>query len=607
MTTQLSEHLLVYHGPVNVGVIANGDSFMLIDFGPQETMDALRRNGIGRVDLVTFTHHHRDQACGAWRARDDGSRIGVPEAERQLFDDVESYWDDPVNRWHLYGFHPHHLTLAEPLGVDEIYADGDRIPWGEASIRVVSTPGHTDGSLSYLVDVDGRRTAFVGDLIHDGGRIWDIHSLQKGKGTTDYHGFMGSRSEVVDSLRRLQGSGIDRFVPSHGAIIEEPGKASELLINRLRACYDCYASTSSLRFYFPQLFEGYESGEGILPIGRTLKVPAFLRHMGTTWLLISRDGASFVMDCGDTKVLDGLRQMEERGEIRGVEGLWITHYHDDHVDAIPDAKRELNCQVIAEDHVADVVEEPRSWRLPCISPVQVALDRRTGDGESWRWHEFKMTSFHLPGQTLYSGGLLVEGRGRRMLFSGDSFTPGGIDDHCCENRNILGKGIGYDRCLAVLKRTKPDMIFNSHVDVGFRFGAEDLDLIGRNLEHRLELFSSVLPWNDPNFGIDENWVRCVPYEQVARAGDAVTVYAAITNHSEERRRARTRVHLPGSWSGSSLTPYVTRELLPGRESFLRVRFEVPISAVPGRYVLPVDLGLDALSLPQFSETIVEVV
>jgi glyoxylase-like metal-dependent hydrolase (beta-lactamase superfamily II) len=607
MLTRLSEHLSVYHGPVNVGLIASGGSHMLIDFGPGETMDALRKDGVGSVDLVAFTHHHRDQGCGAWRAREDGARIGVPEGERWLFDGVETYWADPANRWHLYGFHPHHLTLAEPLEVDDTYADGDVITWGEAEISVISTPGHTDGSISYVVDVDGSRTAFCGDLIYDGGRIWDVHSLQKGKGTTDYHGFMGSRDEVADSLRRLQGAEVDRLVPSHGPIVEEPGKAIDLLTERLNACYDAYASTSSLRYYFPQLFEGYESGDGILPIGRTLEVPPFLRHIGTTWLLISSDGASFAMDCGDAKVLDELREMEARGEIRGVEALWITHYHDDHVDTVPEAKRELGCQVIAEDHVADVVEEPGSWRLPCISPAQVDVDRRTKDGESWEWHEFRMTSLHLPGQTLYSGGLLVEGRGRRMLFSGDSFTPGGIDDHCCGNRNIMGKGIGYDRCLAALERTVPDIVFNSHVNVGFRFGHEDLALIGRNLQRRLDLFRGLLPWDDPNYGIDENWARCFPYEQTARAGEAATTYIVVTNHSQGARKTSTRLHLPSRWSGPRVTPWVTGVLAPGRESFLRVRFDVPHSLLPGRYILPVDLDLGGLYLPQLAETVVEVV
>ena len=44
-----------------------------------------------------------------------------------------------------------------------------------------------------------------------------------------------------------------------------------------------------------------------------------------------------------------------------------------------------------------------------ISPSVAPVDHRTGDAESWRWHEFTLTAYHFGGQTLYHGGLLVEG------------------------------------------------------------------------------------------------------------------------------------------------------------------------------------------------------
>ena len=45
---------------------------------------------------------------------------------------------------------------------------------------MLDTPGHTDGSLSYLVEVDGKRVVFCGDAIYDEGQVWDLYSLQKG-------------------------------------------------------------------------------------------------------------------------------------------------------------------------------------------------------------------------------------------------------------------------------------------------------------------------------------------------------------------------------------------------------------------------------------------
>ena len=55
--------------------------------------------------------------------------------------------------------------------VTDTYAEGAQIEWGPASLTVLETPGHTDGSVTYLVDVDGERFAFSGDLIYDEGKF----------------------------------------------------------------------------------------------------------------------------------------------------------------------------------------------------------------------------------------------------------------------------------------------------------------------------------------------------------------------------------------------------------------------------------------------------
>ncbi|MGQ9515002.1 MAG: MBL fold metallo-hydrolase [Thermoproteota archaeon] len=209
-------------------------------------------------------------------------RIGVPESERKRFEDVASYWNDPSHRWHIYNFHPHHLMLSDPVPVHETYRDGDVIEWGGVRISVMSTPGHTDGSVSYLVDADGIRVAFCGDLIHEGGRLLDLYSLQKGSATMDYHGFLGARSQLFRSFRKIMEARPSVLVPSHGSLIFHPECAIDTLISRISSCYDRYASISALRFYFPELFSEYENNPNMMPIRSCKQVPEFLHHFGTT-------------------------------------------------------------------------------------------------------------------------------------------------------------------------------------------------------------------------------------------------------------------------------------------------------------------------------------
>jgi len=84
-----------------------------------------------------------------------------------------------------------------------------------------------------------------------------------------------------------------------------------------------------------------------------------------------------------------------------------------------------------------------------------------------------------------------------MLFVGDSFTPGGIDDYCAQNRNWLGKDVGFDRCVALIERLRPTHIFNCHVDVAFDFTPEQCRFMHDNLAQREQLFGQLFPWTTP--------------------------------------------------------------------------------------------------------------
>ena len=179
--SQLGNQIFIHHGSINVGILRDDNRALLIDCGDGSVRSTLNALGITTVDTVLFTHHHRDQASGIGVVASEDTRIGVPVQERQWFESVETFWNDPQMRWHLYNYHPHNLMLTESLPVTDIYADGDSIQWRNARIRVIDTPGHTDGSISYTVEVDGLCFAFCGDLIYDMGQIWELYSLQKGE------------------------------------------------------------------------------------------------------------------------------------------------------------------------------------------------------------------------------------------------------------------------------------------------------------------------------------------------------------------------------------------------------------------------------------------
>jgi len=617
--SQLSEHLFVHHGCVNVGILRDGERALLIDCGNGDVRSTLDALGITSVDTVLFTHHHRDGASGiasliALECKNSAfttaaelpysqTRIGVPAQERPWFEKVETFWNDSKMRWHLYNYHPHNLMLAESIPVTDAYAEGDQIQWGEARISVLDTPGHTDGSVSYLVEVDGGRFAFCGDTIYDEGQIWDLYSLQKGDGTTDYHGFLGDRKRLGQSLEKLRLASPDALIPSHGNMMRHPARAIDTLRDRIDQCYDQYVAISALRYYFPQLFTAFEGRAGHMPIRGGKEVPEFLRHYGTTWLIISQNKEAFVMDCGSPGILKQIQQLRERGEISGATEFWVTHYHDDHVNTIPEFQEIFPCQTLTDVVVAEVIENPRGFRIPCISPSVARIDRRTRNGESWTWNEFKMTAYHFPGQTYYHGGLLVEGRGVRMFFSGDSFTMAGIDDYCSGNRNLLGEGVGYDRCLALMVELKPTHIFNCHVNCAFDFTDDEIRWMRANLAEREKLYTELFPWDHANYGMDEHWVRPYPYEQDVAPGETVNLRVDFTNHSSQAKTASCRPVLPESWGVH--TPERSVTIPPKRDGHITFSIPIPphVADESKRLPIPVEVTYDGRPLGQFREAI----
>ena len=119
---------------------------------------------------------------------------------------------------------------------------------------------------------------------------------------------------------------------------------------------------------------------------------------------------------GDTLLVDAAgdapRLLELVGDGRLV-GVFETHSHWDHVQALPEVVRATGAPVVA--HLADAPELP------------VPADRLVDDGDEIEVGQARFTVVHLLGHTPGSIALLYEGDPERPhVFSGDSLFPGGV-------------------------------------------------------------------------------------------------------------------------------------------------------------------------------------
>ena len=615
-SVRISEHVFVLPGAVNTGVLISEGYALLLDCCDTVTPERLSEMGAHTVEMILCTQHRRPNVAGAYAYVSAGAQLVVPKDEKHLFDAVETYWEAPVNRWHLYHHQPGPQVLPRSIDVSRSVSEGDVVEWRGFRIAVLDTPGATDGSVSYVLAADDASVCFCGDALCGPGKIPDLYSLQKGtEGLLDYHGFIGNRAKLVPSLRKLSDCSAGILVPSQGEPIRDPLAAVSLVIDRLDALWRNYAAISSLRYYFPAFMPAVQDDPERMSPAKTMDLPDFVRRVAvTSFAVVSEDGSALVTDCMG-EALHTIRTWLEEGVIKTVEACWVTHYHDDHVDQLADLVEECGCEIVADQHVAQIIEKPSAYFLPCISPNSVHVDRTTRDRESWKWHEFELTAFHLPGQTFYHGGLLVERGDCKVLFAGDSGSPTGIDDHCCGNRNFLGKGKGFRKWIDLLRDYRPDFILNSHQDRPFWYTDDQLDHMEMILEKREDIFRDILPWEHHDFGADENWVRAYPFEQCVEPGSACRIDLEFTNHGSEEACAGVEPVLPEGWTWgaksaelrvppeTSGTRQVECENPDGAVSFV---IAVPEGVASGRYVVPFRVTWRDRYLGQFRHAVIVV-
>ena len=614
---KLAANLYMLEGAVNTGVLVHKEKALLFDCCDSVTPARLRSLGVNSVNMICCTQHRRPNVCGAYAFVENGAGIVAPAAERHLFEDVDAYWSDWRKRWHLYDMRPRPQVLVRPLRVSRGVSNGDTIEWEGYKIHVIETPGATDGSVSYLVEAGGTKACFSGDVLCGTGQVWDLYSMQEGFGAVgDYHGFMGSRAKVIASLRKLSSCGAQLLVPSHGAPIRDVAEATQSLDRRLNEVWRNYTAISALNHYFPTLFDELKDDPMRMAPARTMDLPNWIRRVGwTSFAVVSETGAAFLVDCGAEGVVDTLRKWIDEKTIASVEGCWVTHYHDDHVDALQSALLAFGCPITTDRHLAEIVEQPSWFFLPCISPHGTPVARATKDRDTWSWHEFRFTAYHFPGQTLYHSGLLVEGHGGKPFFAGDSFSPTGLDDYTCGNRMFLGAGRGFRRCIGLLREIQPDYILNQHQERAFAFTNDELDYMERLLAERERLIAEMTPWEDPNFAIDEWWMRTYPYQQDTCAGSVIAIDVEFTNHGTNEARVDVEPVLPAGWRWNrkrgtrSLrippkTDGIAAPFGPQPDRAARVWIEVAEGASPGRYVVPLRATWNGHYLGQFRHALV---
>jgi glyoxylase-like metal-dependent hydrolase (beta-lactamase superfamily II) len=607
-SVNITRSVTVHRGAVN-GVSVERDGKNLVIYGDPYS-------DIKKSEMILFTHFRRDVVWAGKDLVNNGSYAVAPEGEMQYFTKSDSLWTD----YSLARFHDYYCQTTKfgfmPLKADRYVTGGDIITWQGIDFRVLNTPGYTRGAVSYMAEIDGKKFAFTGDLIYGEGKIFDLYSFQDSfHEIRGYHGYAARVVQLLSSLRAIAAERPDFIVPSRGPVIRDAETAVQRLIQSILQLYSNYMSISAYRWYYPEQMNvladsifGSSDSVAWMPYSSVIlrDPPSWYQHVSNSNLVFSYDSSAFLIDCGAKDAFDEILKMHRTGRLKRLDGIFITHYHDDHTDLINDIVREFGCPVYVTEELKDILENPSSYHLPCLTTDPVTNLTIMESGEQMRWKEFTLTFNYFPGQTLYHDAVLFEkDNGESIFFAGDSFTPAGIDDYCLLNRNLLHHGTGYFYCLDMLKRL-PDRVLlaNQHVEPLFAFSREQLEHMTDLLYERTQILKELLPFDDINFGIDEQWARIYPYGQKVSPGGSLDYSVKIFNHSDV---AKTFTLEPEKTAGFNVDPKRTSILIgPQAEGEQNFRVKVSSQVNPGVSLLFVTVKYDGWDLHEWCEGLVEI-
>ena len=137
-------------------------------------LERVRQDGL-TVERILVTHGHIDHVSG------------VPQVHRETGAPIAMHPDDlAILDWERFGQMPFVTTGFAPFSINTRLAHDTALSFQDVSLRVLHTPGHTQGSVCFLFGLD----CFAGDTL-----------FQRGIGRTDLPG--GDTQKIVFSIRNV--------------------------------------------------------------------------------------------------------------------------------------------------------------------------------------------------------------------------------------------------------------------------------------------------------------------------------------------------------------------------------------------------------------------
>ena len=600
---QLAPDVFVWTDTCNAYVVRDGDAALLIDLGGGTALDHLAEIGVKKVEWLLLTGHHRELLQGIGRLNRAVTQVAAPKEEQALLETPNDF-----RKWHprlgdKFTVHGSSYVRppAIPVKVDRWLAADEVWEWHGRSIGCLSTPGHSPGGISFVIQSGDQSLFFTGGLIHDGAKLLNWFDTE-----WDY-GFAKGIDALTASVDKLITLAPRSLFPSQGPIIQDATKQLQTYRDKLtafRADYVRGYPVNDLSKRPPH------PATQPTPVHYVVRVTPHLYMFGPEMagknfsMLIADSGHALLLDCGLfpklvlNRIIDDMKQ---HLGLKQIDACWISHSHGDHFTLFP-ALQEHGVKFWTMDTIADKCENPRAYDYPAMIGAynvgfeKAKIDRILKAGDVIDWEGYKLHIDWMPGQTEFGNALWLELDGKKIVFTGDNLfgdpaDPAQNGHECVNARNSAIIEEGYLVAAEYLQKLQPDIIMGAH-SVLMTEPAAFIDRYHAWAERIIGLYRDLLPDPDYAYLFDPYWVSAYPYRVDLSQDDTQTVQVTVRNHRSRPQSHRVVLKLP---PGIEANPAVLEGNVSAKS---RQTFPVKLTvkdraALPeGVQIIPFDITLD---------------
>ncbi len=559
----------------NVYLLKSGSSGLLIDAGSEKLTQALAEVGVTQIDWVLHTHFHRDQCTGTADLKNSGSKIAIGHLETDYLQSTDIQSPIPISeRYLLKDDVANQGRRMEPFqkpGVDRGLSEGDIITWNGYKIRIIDTPGHTKGSVSYVVEVDGRTLCFSGDLIIKGGYVRDLYSMQ-----WIYLQNPGIDSSMV-SIDKISALNPGLMLPSHGACIDEPLQDLRLLKSRLRGVQKNLNTVRAGRWNWSNFVQ--VSDHVIQDCG------------STSQLVISESGEALLYDCGKEFTPERLAEAKQRFGITRISVIIPSHWHYDHIDGIPALAQSEGAEIWVWDKLKEHVESPENFLPTCWTSTKFKADRVLSEGESFDWGGYTFGVFHNPVHMEEQMGLsaLIDGIKFYFIADGSSINREGYMRSSIHCYNGISLSTGLVKTAQSFYDANPYICLAAHSNV-FALHNDARDEFREWAITTTDAIKNVLPPQHSETGFNPYWATFYPAKITIAPGGEREILLRIIN--KKSHPVSGTIRMKSSEEIVFADPSIHYELKPGEDGSISVAFSVKKTGRPGTHIITADMEFD---------------